>query len=287
MRAIIPIAIALAVALGTSAFTYKWIKQERTVVPTTVVEQVESVPVVVAVADLKWGTQLTDEMIKAIPFFKESLPMGHATDPDALVGRVVITAVQENEAILESKLAPASVTSGGVSAVVTPGKRALAVKGDKVIGLAGLIRPGNRVDVLATLDDPNGKRDKTKTKLVLENILVLATGTQLEKKGAGRKGEDTAPFDVYTLEVTPEEGEKLALAAAEGKLQFALRNATDTNSVRTIGATIPKTLASLKPPVKQKRKPSNTKRSKPSHEVDPPVATVEIIKGDRVEKLRF
>jgi pilus assembly protein CpaB len=286
MRAIIPIGIALAVAIGTTAFTYRWVKQERTVVSTEVVEKVESVPVVVAVTDLNWGTQLERKMIKVAPFFRESLPIGYATDPDTLVGRVMIMPVRENEPILESKLAPASVASGGVSAVVKPGRRALAVKGDKVIGLAGLIRPGNRVDVLVTLDDPHGNPDKTKTKLVLENILVLATGSEMDRRGEGEKGEDTAPFDVYTLEVTPEEGEKLALAAAEGKLQFALRNATDADSVRTVGATIPKTLASLRPPAAEKQQVPG-RRAKRRHRVRPPVITVEIIKGDKVEKLKF
>ena len=287
MRAIIPIGIALAVAIGTTAFTYRWVKQERAVPSAEVVEKVESVPVVVAVVDLNWGTQLDTKMMKAVPFFKESLPIGYATDPNALVGRVMIMPVQENEPILESKLAPASVTRGGVSAVVKPGRRALAVKGDKVIGLAGLIRPGNRVDVLVTLDDPNGRSDKTKTKLVLENILVLATGSEMEGKGHGQKGEETAPFDVYTLEVTPEEGEKLALAAAEGKLQFALRNSTDIESVRTVGATIPKTLASLRPSVKKKQKAPVRQQAKQSPRVEPSVVTVEIIKGDKVEKLKF
>ena len=287
MRAIIPIGIALAVALGTTGFTYRWVKQERVVVPTEVVEKVESVPVVAAVADLNWGTQLDKKMMKVVPFFKESLPIGYATDLDTLVGRVMITPVKENEPILESKLAPASVTRGGVSAVVKPGRRALAVKGDKVIGLAGLIRAGNRVDVLATLDDPNGSSDKTKTKLVLENILVLATGSEMEGRGDGQKGRETAPFDVYTLEVTPEEGEKLALAAAEGKLQFALRNATDTDSVRTVGATIPRTLASLRSPVAEEKQASVRRKAKRRSSVPPPVVTVEIIRGDKVEKLKF
>ena len=140
--------------------------------------------------------------------------------------------------MLETKLAPASITAGGIAAVVKTGKRAIAVKGDKVIGLAGLINAGNVVDVLVSIEDP---RDKKKvTKLVLENILVLATGSQVEKN---EKGEPS-PVDVFTLEVSPEEGEKLALSSTEGKLQLALRNSMDTEIVLTGGATIPDTLES-------------------------------------------
>jgi pilus assembly protein CpaB len=125
-----------------------------------------------------------------------------------------------------------------MSAVVKTGKRAIAVKGDKVIGLAGLIRPGNVVDVLVSIED---ERDKKKiTKIILENILVLATGSEIEKN---EKGEPS-PVDVFTLEVTPEEGEKLALGSNEGKLQLALRNAMDTEIILTGGATIPETLES-------------------------------------------
>jgi pilus assembly protein CpaB len=126
---------------------------------------------------------------------------------------------------------------------VTPGKRAISVKGDKVLGISGFIKPGNRVDVLVTVT--HGKIKGEITKIVLENVHVLATGKEIQEN---EKGEPS-PVDVYTVEVTPEEGEKLTLAASKGKLQFALRNVTDTEIVLTKGATINKTLASFRPPV--------------------------------------
>jgi pilus assembly protein CpaB len=158
---------------------------------------------------------------------------------------------------------------------VKPGKRALAVKGDKVIGISGFIKPGNRVDVLVTLKDP--RTDEEMNKLVLQDILVLATGTEVAKEGRGEKG--TAPVDVYTLEVTPEEGEKLALAATEGKLQFALRNTTDGEKVYTKGASIPDALSSY-----NFSKPTAAKKSGKA-----PVSatTVQTIKGTQSGSVSF
>jgi pilus assembly protein CpaB len=181
-------------------------------------------------------------------------------------GRILVVSLKQNEPILESKLAPTSVSTGGVSAVVTPGKRAVSVKGDKVLGISGFIKPGNRVDVLVTLS--RGK-NRDITKIVLENVLVLATGKELQENDKGKP----SPVDVYTMEVTPQEGEKLTLAASKGSLQFALRNVTDAETVLTRGATIAKTLASFRPPVPPKVRSSR--------------ATVQVIRGSKSEKKKF
>ena len=100
-------------------------------------------------------------MIKTIPFLKESLPAGYVSDAASLKGRILITPLKTNEPVTEHRLAPTSVTVGGVSAVIKPGKRAIAVKGDKVIGISGFILPGNRVDVLVTMTNPNTKQMNT------------------------------------------------------------------------------------------------------------------------------
>jgi len=197
-RAIIALILAVGVAGLSSLFIYRW-TENKAASQRVVVKAEESVSVAVAVADLSWGTKLGPEMIRVVPFFKKSLPKGYFSDIGSLAGRVVIIPVEENEAITESKLAPTSVTVGGVSAIIKPGKRALAVKGDKVIGLSGFIRPGDRVDVLVTIKDPRYKRQITK--IVLEDVLVLATWTQIENGGKGEKGGETSPVDVYTLEV--------------------------------------------------------------------------------------
>ncbi|NIS71315.1 MAG: Flp pilus assembly protein CpaB [Proteobacteria bacterium] len=283
-RAIIALVLALGVAVLTSAFVYRWVGQNRTH-PKVVAPAEKSVPVAVAVADLPWATKLSRDMIRVVPFFEKSLPKGYFSDINSLEGRVVLTPLKENEAIIESKLAPPSVTTGGVSAIVSPEKRALAVKGDKVIGLSGFIRPGDRVDVLVTLTDTRYKR--VVTKIVLEGILVLATGTQMENDGEKGKGGETSPVDVYTLEVTPEEGEKLALAATEGRLQFALRNPTDVKTVLTTGATIPKTLASFRPPRKKRRVSSRPRTKNDAKQGEDVFLTVQVIKGGEVSKIKL
>ena len=263
-RAIFSISLAVVVALTASFILYKWLQKQRA--PKEVVKvEVDAVPVVVVAADLPWGTKLKPEMIKSTPYLKESLPPGYFSDLEAITGRVLIVSLKQNEAILEDKLAPNSVTTGGVSAVIPVGKRALAVKGDKVLGISGFIKPGDRVDVLLTLS----KKKMEITKTVLENVLVLATGKEIQENDKG----DPSPVDVYTLEVTPEEGEQLALAASEGKLHFALRNVTDHETVLTKGATVAKALSSFRPPV-----PPQVRRSR---------AAVQVIKGSKSQKVNF
>ena len=161
--------------------------------------------------------------------------------------------------------------------MIKPGMRAIAVKGDKVIGISGFIQPGNRVDVLVTLKDPKTKNETTK--MVLSNVLVLATGTEVQEKQDGKP----SPVDVYTLEVDPEQGERLGLAAAEGKLQFALRNTLDTETVLTKGATITQTLASLRGADPKVNTPTKVRTWAPRKQS----TIVETIKGDKVSKQKF
>jgi len=264
-KAFIPLALGLVIASLVGIFAYKWLNVQTTQKKVVNVES-EAVPVAVAAADLPWGTKLSPEMVKTLPYLKESLPPGSFLDQESLKGRVLISPLKQNEPVLECRLAPDSVTTGGISAIVKHGKRALAVKGDKVIGLSGFIKPGNRVDVLVTITNPLNKREKTK--IVLENILVLATGVEIEENKEGGKPHSV---DVYTLEVTPREGEKLSLAANHGKLNFALRNVIDKETVLTNGATISGILASFSPKKKLARK----------------TFTVEIIEGGKMIKKKF
>jgi pilus assembly protein CpaB len=267
-KATAPILLSLVIAVGGSYFIYQWIQRSTAPKEVVKVEKVDAIPVVVAAMDLNWGTKISPEMVKTLPYLKESVPNGYFPASEKLEGRILTANLKAGEPIVEHRLAPVDVKAGGVSAVLPAGKRAVAVKGDKVIGISGFINPGNRVDVLVTMRDPVSKKDKTK--LALENIPVLATGTQIEQNSKG----EPAPVDIYTLEVTPAESEKLALAATMGKLQFALRNITDGEKVRTRGATINQTLNSLTSPraVKGKR------RYRPS------TATVEVIRGNQVSK---
>ena len=282
LKTFLPIALSLVIATGGSFALYKWIKSKQGTGKEIVQVQAEASPVIVAADDLSWGSKLKPEMLKTTPYLKESLPKGHFSKPADISGRVLISPVRANEPITEHKLAPNSIETGGVAAVLKPGKRAIAVKGDKVIGISGFINPGNRVDILVTIEDPKKKEEKTKT--ILENILVLATGTQIQEN---EKGEPS-PVDVYTLEVDPEDGERLALAAAEGRVQLALRSILDTETVLTTGVTIPKMLAAFsfgedKPkPVAVQKKRSTNRRWIPRNTV-----TVDIIKGTDTSQKKF
>jgi pilus assembly protein CpaB len=282
LKSVIPIVVSIVIAVAGTWFIYQWVQGQRA--PKEVVQiKTEAVPVVVAAADIPWGTKLLPEMTKILPFLRESLPAGHFSSFNDLKERVLILPLKANDPITEHRLAPVSVQTGGISAVLPAGKRAVSVKGDKVIGVAGLINPGNIVDVLVTAADGDGNR----TKLVLEKIPVLATGTQIQKN---EKGEPT-PVDVFTLQVTPEESEKLACAATEGKIQLSLRSITDKDSIYTEGMTIPKLLTSLSlkkfRPEPLKTEPVNAGPAPVKRWVPKPSASVEVIRGTEVSRKTF
>jgi len=275
-KPIIMLSLAVAIALVTSFTTYNWLQKKASAQE---VETVETDMVAVAVSDFSWGTVLTKEMIRLEPFLKESLPVGkYFSDFSRIVGRVVVSPVQAGEPVFESRLAPQSVTRGGVSALLKSNRRAMAVKVNKVIGVSGFIKPGHKVDVLVTLTK-TGEKNVAVTKMVLEDILVLAAGTEMEKKSKDGK---TMVVDVITLEVDPEEAEKLALATAEGKIQLALRGYTDTQDVLTRGATIPTLLASYTAPEADHAPRKVTRRAvKPAP--SKPAYTVWVINGRNVQ----
>jgi pilus assembly protein CpaB len=266
--------LATVIALVVATLTYGWIKQ----MSQSQAKTQETQPVVVAAADLTWGTSLNGDMVKVVPHLKESLPGGYFSEATNVVGRTIIYPVKAGEPISESKLAPSTVAAGGVAALVTPNKRAMAVKVDKFVGVSGFVHPGNRVDVLVTISKGERSNSPT-TKIVLENILVLATGTDLEKTG---KQEKPSQVDVITLEVTPEEGERLALAATEGKLQLALRNYSDSGSSNTKGTTVPALLAAQSAPQPPSSKPVRVKSAP-----EPARVTVEMIRGNKVTESNF
>ena len=281
---------AVVVALITSVLIYNWLQRKAKVEKP---EAFQTQSVAVAAADLSWGTILSKDMIRVTPFLKSSLPEGYFSDPASLVGRVLTSPVKANEPIFETKLAPTSVKTGGVAAVITQKKRAVAIRVDKTIGVSGFIHPGNRVDVLVTLHREGAQTAMTKT--VLENILVLATGPETEIKGKGEKPSDV---DVITIEVTPEEAEKLALAATEGKILLTLRNFSDSEDVMTKGMTIPALLGSYSGPVVKEAKDvtgkEGSKKLVPKKEIKPqpaldkkPPFVVELIKGTKASEVKF
>lgn len=280
-KAVIPIFLALAIAVAGSVMFYRWMESRTAPTETAGTaekKQAETVPVVVAAADIQWGTKIEKEMLKTAEYLKSSVPNGYFSDIKEVEGRVLISPLKTKDPVTASRLASTDIKSGGVSAVLEKGRRAVAVKGDKVLGLSGLVKPGNRVDVLVTMKNPENGEDITKQ--VLENISVLATGTVIEDKNG-----EPSPVDVYTLEVSPEQAEKLALASNKGRLQFALRNITDSESVATKGAGAAETLnyqqeeeEKSAPEKKQAAKPKPTPRTR---------YTVEVINGKNLNEKKF
>jgi pilus assembly protein CpaB len=190
--------------------------------------------VAVATDDLNLGEPISGAMIHTVSWPTNSIPPGAFTDPKSLDGRVLRTSLQRGEPVLESKLAPVG-TKGGLSAVIGEGHRAITVRVNDVVGVAGFALPGNYVDVIVnTQQEQNNKSDTQQSisKTVLEKILVLAVAQQVNR-------DDTAPkvVNAVTLEVTPDQAEKLDLARSVGTLSLVLRNQVDADTLATAGAT--------------------------------------------------
>jgi len=230
------LAAAIAVALFTSVATYRWLQGRKDVVAT---QEVKTEKVVVAVDNIAPGSVLNQERLETKSFMTGSLPAGsYFSNPSEAQGKVVLSPIKAGEPVLRSRLAPETLAQGGVPAIIKADKRALTVRVDKVIGVSGFVQPGNRVDVLLTVTHP--ETNERFTKIVLENMLVLAAGTMMEQPD---KNQPPVQVDVITLEVTPEEAERLALSSSEGRIQLALRGYTDDKDIFTKGATLPVVLA--------------------------------------------
>jgi pilus assembly protein CpaB len=180
---------------------------------------------VVAAFDLPVGSVITDRDVK-VERYSGDIPEGAFREAKDVVGRGVITSVARNEILLPSKLA-ADKAGGGLPAMIPQGKRAVAVKVNEVIGVAGFALPGTRVDVVVTgnVQQNNNPGDVTAT-TVLQNVQVMAAGQKLQTNADGKP----ETVQVITLLVTPEEAQKLALASQEGRIQLTLRNPLDDES---------------------------------------------------------
>ncbi|WP_243544175.1 Flp pilus assembly protein CpaB [Pseudodesulfovibrio tunisiensis] len=239
-RAFIPIILALVLAVVAGLLVFRWMQNMAT--RQAPAPRAATMPVVVTKVDLSRGATLNADMLEIRQFPKDARPAGAFSEISGLEGRMLRVDVGGNEALTDRKLVdPAQ--GNGVAALIEPGKRAMSVKGNMVMGLAGFVRPGDRVDVIVTLRRGNG--EKAVTKLVLERVKIVATGTMLQAPDQGKSR--TAPVDVYTLELTPAESERLALAATQGTLHFALRNADDEETVLTSGETVHSALSAYRP----------------------------------------
>lgn len=235
-RAVIMIAVSLIIGLAAVFLASNWVRQQGSL---------STSKVVVAAKDLSLGTRLTPETLTLVDWPRNSLPPGARQgetelgnllkDPNSQEPRVLKVSILKGEPILEPKLAPIG-TTGGLSAVIGEGKRAITVRVNDVVGVAGFALPGNYVDVIVNTESENAKantnaKDKSISKIVLERILVLAVAQE-----AGRDETKPKVVNAVTLEVTPEQAEKLDLARSIGSLSLVLRNQVDTSPVNTAGA---------------------------------------------------
>jgi pilus assembly protein CpaB len=283
-RAIVFWTFAL-IAGATAAFLLKWYLDKRQA----------AVPVlsriVVAAMDLPLATTLKLEHLALVGWPQNARPPGTFSDPKDLVGRVLLSRVVTSELILGSKLA-AREAGSGLAALVPRDMRAAAVRVDDVVGVAGFIHPEDRVDVIVTIRPLQGEPE---SRVILQNVKVLAVGKQIEveEKSRGK----ALPVTVATLLVTPEQSEKLALAATQGKLLLTLRSWTDEQEVATAGVDAADLLAGGKravaavEPSKSRSDGRPPRRSRSLDKVAqapaPRKETVEILRGDRFEERKF
>jgi pilus assembly protein CpaB len=191
-----------------------------------------SAQIVVAARQLPVGAVVAPTDVKVVPWPGDALPTGYLSDTSQVVGRGLTTRVAENEPFLTAKLSTKE-EGGGLPIIIKDGMRAMSVRVDQIVGVAGFVIPGTRVDVLLSLaEDPKYNRPQPLTRTLLQNMLVLAAGQVVERDIEGKP----LPASVITLLVTPEEAEILTLATREGTLQMALRNPLDTLMVTTVGA---------------------------------------------------
>lgn len=199
-------------------------------------------------------------------------PEGTINDMQQAVGRGVIAAIYPNEPIAEGRLAPRGA-GAGLASMIPIGKRAVALKIDEVVGLAGFVVPGMRVDVIVAGGNSGSGRSGTLSRTILQNIEVLSAGQKIEKTGDG-KPQDA---QVVNLLVTPDQAEVLSLASSEAKVQLVLRNPLDTKEEKTHGTSVA-AIFGLPDAPKQVASAAPVRVSRPA---PPPPPTVEVFSGTK------
>lgn len=250
--------LVLVLALGCGAVAgYLALSYLRTAnVQTARADSPATTAVVVASRDLPAGQVIDPQDVKLVDYPPANAPTGYARTKEEVVGRGLIVPVTTNEPVLATKLAGAEA-GGGLHIRIPDGMRALSVKVDEVIGVAGYTLPGTKVDVLVTIT-PTDQHQKPITKVILQNVEVLTTDQEMQRD---QEGKAKATASVVTLLVTPGQAEELTLAATEGKIHLALRNMMDTEEVKTAGAEKDRLVA---PDVAPKATPRRVRRSTPA-----------------------
>ena len=270
-RVVIGLVVAVVIGLAASSYVYRQMSQ------VTAAKPIEMKHVVAAAARLPLGTRIESQHLRYIPWPETEPIPGMFMKAEDVIGRALITSVVENEAILESRLAPKE-GGAGLPVTIPEGMRALSVPVNDVVAVAGFVGPGTMVDVLVTGSvDGRGGGSNSVTRTILENIRVLAAGQKIEHDKDGKP--QSVP--VITLLVTPDDANKLAMASTEGRIQLALRNTIDLQTPSPAPVFRSTLFVGAPAPVVRR---SAAALSKPAA---PPVFVVEVIRGNQKETRTF
>ena len=279
-RAVVFLVVALMAATGSAVLLTRYMEGRLADA------RVPTEKVVVAEVELPVGSEIRVENLRSVDWPAASRPEGTFSDPAALVGKVVASHLYRLEPILPAKLAGAA--GGGLSAMLAPGTRAVAVRVDDVVGVAGFVHPGDIVDVIATIRSEGGNA-VTSSKIILQAIKVLAVGKELDQRA---KGSDKAvQATVATLQVDAAQSERLALAATQGKLLLSLRSSADVEVVPTPGMTAAALMAIPAPVAVDPARAAPLRVAQVGVPVRAPARapaeSVEILRGDLFERRSF
>lgn len=279
-RAIFMLVLSLLAGAAAVVLAARWLGQQASG---------ERTQVLVATRDLDLGQAISPEMLQPVAWPSGNVPAGAFTDPQLLDGRVVRNSIFKGEPVLEPKLAPEG-TKAGLDSIIKPGHRAISVKVNEVVGVAGFLAPGSYVDLLVNIRDD---RDKEISRVVLERIMVLAVAQE-----ARRPDETKAKVvNAVTLEVTPEQAEKIDLARNIGTLSLMLRNQVDTkDDANTAGVRREDLFGDEKPAPAPVVAAAPVRRAAPrpaprpvaaAAPAAPPAPTVEVIRGTQKSSASF
>lgn len=235
---------------------------------------VSSTRLVAAAKNIKIGMILAPSDLTTVQIVGAP-PQGAILDPKNAIGRGVVSNLVAGEPIVDSRLAPMG-SGGGLAATIPNGMRACAVRVDEVVGVAGFVTPGQRVDVLISGVPPGSSNQDTQTRTILQNIEVLSAGTDIQKDAEGKPQQ----VQVVNLMVTPEDAQVLALASNQARIQLVLRNPLDTKVAPVPQTVVTNLFAVNRPPA-----PKAVKRAKGP--TAPPPFTITVFNGSKKDEQKF
>jgi pilus assembly protein CpaB len=269
-------AMALALGVVVSMLVYKNLQIKSGALNEPGIE------VIVAADDLQVGARVEEHDIKVIRIPASDLPPGAPRRKADVLGHGVIIPISKGEFILSNKLAGENA-GAGLPALIPPGMRAVSVRVNEVVSVAGFVTPGTRVDVLLTGTPTSSGDEQTTT--VLQNVEVIASDKRLERTASG-EAQNTA---VITLLVTPDDAQRLTLASTEGKIQLALRNPLDTRQEEVASANARALYHGAAPPPPANPVPARHAVLKTVPPPQIPASTgvsVEVYQGDKKQEVK-